>query len=97
MWPGDPSLGNSRNLSRSCRYEAYVPDPLAGRPILLPPDVAEDLQAAEQSILDLNLRNPNIATLESAARLLLRAEAVASSKIEGLEVSARRYRGGHSR
>lgn len=90
VWPGDPSLGNSRNLSRSCHYEAYVPDPLAGRPILLPPDVAEDLQAAEQSILDLNLRNPNIASLESAARLLLRAEAVASSKIEGLEVNARR-------
>lgn len=90
VWPGDPSLGNQRRLSRPCRYEAYVPDPLVDRPILLPPDVTEDLQTAEQSILDLNLRNPNVASLESVARLFLRAEAVASSKIEGLEVSARR-------
>lgn len=56
----------------------------------MPPDVAEELLSAERSILDLNLRSPQVASLESIARLFLRAEAVASSKIEGLEVNARR-------
>ena len=90
MWPGDPSLGNSRRFSRPCRYEAYVPDPLIDRPVLLPPDVAEGFQSAEQAMVDLNLRSPNVASLESIARLFLRAEAVASSKIEGLDLNARR-------
>lgn len=89
VWPGDPSLGNPKRLSRPCPYDAYVPDLLVDRPVLLPPDVAEGLQLAEQSILELNLCNPHVASLESVARLFLRAEAVASSKIEGLEVSAR--------
>lgn len=90
VWTGDPSLGNPARLSRPCRYEAYVPDALAGRLILMPPDVAEQLQNAEQAITDLNLRSPEVASLEGIARLFLRAEAVASSKIEGLEVNARR-------
>ncbi len=89
-WPGDPSLGNPRRLSRPCRYEAYVPDPLVDRPILLPPDVADELQGAERAIVDLNLHNPQVAGLEGIARLFLRAEAVASSRIEGLEINARR-------
>ncbi len=67
-----------------------MPDALAGRLILMPPDVAEQLQNAEQAITDLNLRSPEVASLEGIARLFLRAEAVASSKIEGLEVNARR-------
>ncbi|MHB9091848.1 MAG: Fic family protein, partial [Chloroflexota bacterium] len=77
-------------MRRSCRYEAYIPDPLNGRPVLFPPDVAEDISRAEQAISELNTENPSIVSLEAVARLFLRAEAVGSSRIEGLEVGARR-------
>lgn len=40
-----------------------------GRPILLPPDVAEDLRNAEQAVLELNLRNPDVASPEGVAGL----------------------------
>lgn len=89
-WPGDPSLGSPRRHTRPCHYEAYLPDPLVGRVVLLPPDVAEALHDAEQAIQGLNLEGSSIAGFEGIARIILRAESVASSRIEGLEVGARR-------
>ena len=89
-WPGDPSLGSPRRHTRPCHYEAYLPDPLVGRAVLLPPDVAEALHDAEQAIRGLNLEGSSIAGLEGIARIILRAESIASSRIEGLEVGARR-------
>lgn len=90
IWPGSPGLGVPRSQRESCRYEAYVPDYLADRAVTLPPNVAADVSDAERGILRLNETGPVLASLEALARLLLRAEAVASSRIEGLEVNARR-------
>jgi Fic family protein len=45
---------------------------------------------AERAVERLNLETRSLADSEAVARLLLRAEAVASSRIEGLEVGARR-------
>lgn len=89
-WHGTPGPGVPRALRRPCRYDSYVPDRLRERQILLPPDVAEDLGEAERAVRHLNEGTPALASLESVARLLLRAEAIASSRIEGLEVGARR-------
>ena len=90
-WPGQPGLGVPRRLARPCQYEAYVPDLLAERRlVLLSPEAAGDLQDAEQAIKALNESSPILASLEAVARLFLRAEAVASSRIEGLEVGAKR-------
>jgi len=44
----------------------------------------------EQQVRQLNQEHPGLANLESLARLLLRAEAVASSQIEGLVLNVRR-------
>jgi Fic family protein len=73
-----------------CEYEAYVPDPLTGRRFVLRGDVAADVADAEAAILRLNAEARALVDTEALARILLRAEAVASSRIEGLEVGARR-------
>jgi Fic family protein len=73
-----------------CEYEAYVPDVLAGRAISLDGNVAADVTEAEAAITELNARALALADTEALARLLLRAESVASSRIEGLEVGARK-------
>jgi Fic family protein len=82
--------GVSRRDRRSCGYDAYLPDPLAGRPFVLDGDVAADVADAEAAIARLNAEATALVDTEALARILLRAESVASSRIEGLEVGARR-------
>lgn len=53
-------------------------------------DVAADITDAEAAIQRLDLDASSLTNSEGIARLLLRAEAVASSRIEGLEVGSRR-------
>lgn len=60
------------------------------RPIRLDPDAASDITEAETAVARFDLGSQALANSEAMARLLLRAEAVASSKIEGLEVGGRR-------
>jgi Fic family protein len=68
----------------------YVPDRLADLDATLSATLAADVSDAERAILRLNAESPHVASLEALARLLLRAESVASSRIEGLEVGPRR-------
>jgi hypothetical protein len=82
--------GLSRKDTRPCQYEAYVPDPLVGRRIMLDGDVAADVADAESAIIRLNAEANALVDTEALARILLRAEAVASSRIEGLVIGARR-------
>jgi Fic family protein len=82
--------GLSRKDTRPCQYEAYVPDPLVGRRITLDGDVAADVADAESAIIRLNADASALVDTEALARILLRAEAVASSRIEGLVIGARR-------
>ena len=90
-WMSDlTGLGLSRRDRSSCSYEAYVPDPLVGREIVLDGTVAADVADAEAAIVRLNGGAKALVDTESLARLLLRAEAVASSRIEGLEIGAQR-------
>src|SRR6202161_1543252 len=82
--------GLPRRERRSCDYDAYVPDRLLGRAFVLAGDVAADVADAEAAIARLNSRAMALADTEALARILLRAESVASSRIEGLEIGARR-------
>ncbi|RYF03888.1 MAG: Fic family protein, partial [Oxalobacteraceae bacterium] len=61
-----------------------------GRPLRLEADVAADVGEAEVAIARLNAEATALCDTEALARILLRAESVASSRIEGLEVGARR-------
>ena len=74
----------------SCEYEAYVPDPLAGRAIALDGDVAADVADAEVAVARIDGAASALVDAEALARILLRAESVASSRIEGLRIGAGR-------
>ncbi len=89
-WSSDIGSGMSRRDRRSCDYDAYVPDSLAGRRITLDGDVAAEVVDAEVAIARLNVEASALIETEALARILLRAESVASSRIEGLEVGAGR-------
>jgi len=82
--------GPSRNDKRGCDYEAYVPDPLEGRAFVFDAPVVNSVVEAEAAISRLNAQASSLVNTESLARILLRAESVASSRIEGLEVGPRR-------
>lgn len=89
-WQARLDVGASRRDRKPCAYEAYVPDALAGREIRLDGGVVADVTEAEAAITLLNRDAVTLVDTEALARLLLRAEAVASSRIEGLEVGGRR-------
>src|SRR5262249_24925313 len=89
-WNDILDAGISRRARRPCQYDAYLPDRLADWAISLPVDVAADISDAERAVAELNSLGPQLANLEAVARLLLRAESVASSRIEGLEVGVGR-------
>ncbi len=89
-WHSSLDAGLSRRDRQGCEYEAYVPDPLAGRAFLLDGNVAADVADAERAMVTLDASAAALANTEALARLLLRAESVASSFIEGLVVGGRR-------
>ena len=88
-WTSDLAAPSRRDR-QPCEYEAYVPDLLVGRRISLDGEVAADVADAEAAITRLNLEATALVDTEALALLLLRAESVASSRIEGLEVGPQR-------
>jgi Fic family protein len=91
IWQGKgPESGLSRGDRQGCRYAVYIPDRLHGRKFTFDSSSAADVSDAERATRDLDAKTSTLADTETFARLLLRAESVASSKIEGLVVGARR-------
>jgi Fic family protein len=86
-----PSLdGYGSHADRSSFvYEAYVPDPIASLQSNLPDDAATAVLDAERAVSEFQLET-TFAGLEALSRQLLRAESIASSRIEGLRLSQRR-------
>jgi Fic family protein len=89
-WQSSLDSGLPRKDRQGCEYEAYVPDLLVGRTFRLDGRVAADVADAERAIAALDASAAALANTEALARLLLRAESVASSFIEGLVVGGRR-------
>jgi Fic family protein len=89
-WVTEANPGVARRDRRSCDYEAYVPDSLTGRKLVFEGNTAADIADAERAIAVLDAAASTLLDTEALARILLRAECVASSRIEGLEVGARR-------
>ena len=89
-WVPEQTYGLARRDRLPCEYEAYLPDPLAGRRFEIEGTVAADVAEAERAVQDLNQETTGLVDTEAMARLLLRAESVASSRIEGLEIGGRR-------
>lgn len=80
----------NRKDRSGCEYDCFVPDALDGWRPVLPADVVADLADAEAACRRLNEAGTGQVSLEGLARFLLRAESVASSRIEGLDAGPRR-------
>ncbi len=94
-WAWEPRLYAPARYRKACSYEAFVPDFLAGYSFDLSSGLAASVAEAEHAIGSLNTSaHPALAPF---ARLLLRTESIASSKIEGLQVGPRQLARAESR
>lgn len=85
-WESSVASGLPRRDRASGPYRAYRPDLLTQGALLLPIQLSEKAAAAEANIRALT---GNLHDLVGIARFLLRAEAIASSRIEGVAPAAR--------
>ena len=86
-WPPEPDLYAPARYRRPCDYEVFIPDPIAALDIELSGDLAGVVSDAESAIAALNAEaRPALLPL---ARLLLRTEAIASSRVEGMQMEVR--------
>lgn len=81
----DLGLGRDE-MSPVCDYNAYIPDLLTGRSFEFTKGCEAETAEAEAAIYSLNINAIRLFRAEGLARLLLRAEAAASSMIEGVEL-----------
>jgi Fic family protein len=89
-WEPTPGPLLPKKARLACWYEAFVPDALAGRDFLFDGPTTAAVAAAEHALSAFDREGGGLADSEALARLLLRAESVASSKIEGLRIGGRR-------
>jgi Fic family protein len=89
-WQARPGALGGRRARSGFTYRAYVPATIADEDFLLDSHIAAAAANAELACRELNQDPPALASLEALARQLLRAESVASSRIEGLVLSHRR-------
>lgn len=83
-WQSTYEGGLRRRDRRSGEYVAYVPDPLVGVGLALTPDT-EGLAAQVEARARAVNASPDLVRI---GRFLLRSEAIASSRIEGIVPSA---------
>lgn len=86
-WQHDPTLNAPARYRRACSYDAFVPDALASLDLHFDARLVGLISEAESSIQQLNTHADS--ALAPLARLLLRTESIASSKVEGMELGAR--------
>jgi Fic family protein len=84
------SAVGGRRARRPLQWRAFIPDPVAELEIGLDGPAASDVADAQEALSDLRHAAVSTSGLEVLARRLLRTEAVASSRIEAIEVSHRR-------
>jgi Fic family protein len=87
-WTHDPTLYAPPKYRKACEYDAFLPDGLRDFNPSIPAGLAGVVSDAEDAIRSLNDRARP--ALRPLARLLLRTESIASSKVEGLQANARR-------
>jgi Fic family protein len=86
-WEANLERDTPARYRQACRYQAFVPDPLARLRPTIGLDLAGLVAEAEAQVQRLNeLTRPALLPLSS---LLLRTESIASSKVEGLAVDAK--------
>lgn len=86
-WKHDPTIYAPASYRRACSYEAFIPVEIAEPALAIDAVTAGVVSEAEAAIRELNdVARPALAPL---ARLLLRTESIASSKVEGMQMGVR--------
>ena len=85
-WESDLGSGVPRPAQRSGHYQRYVPDLIDGAGLAVEADLSRQVAGVERGIRALNGAGAD--GLAGIARFLLRSEAIASSRIEGITPSA---------
>lgn len=78
--------GVPRSAQRSGAYQRYIPDSIDGLALAIDGDLSRRVTGVDRSVRALNGRGAE--SLAGIARFLLRSEAIASSRIEGIAPSA---------
>lgn len=89
-WAPADGFGLPRVARKYARFDAYLPDTIADRSFTIDGAVSADVADAERAIGEFDTTAATLTHTEAIARLLLRAESVASSRIEGLTAEPRR-------
>lgn len=87
-WASTLSSGVPVRDRRSGRFQWFLPGPLCGLAVRPPATLDHRLARAERAVRQLN-NGPGAEDLAGLARFLLRSEAIASSRIEGIAPAAR--------
>lgn len=87
VWQWDPTIYAPAKYQRACKYDAFIPQPLANLTFALDSTLAGLISEAEHAIRTLN--DLGGSSLDPLARLLLRTESIASSKVEGMQLGVR--------
>lgn len=90
LWPADPGAFGGREARRAGRYEAFIPAPIRGRDFALDGEAVAAIAQATRALQRLDHSPPSLATLGALALNLVRSESVASSRIEGVNISHKR-------
>jgi len=86
-WRHNPAIHAPAKYRKACKYEAFIPELLASSRIQLSAESMGMVSEAENAIRALNdVARPGLRPL---ARLLLRTESIASSKVEGMQLGVR--------
>lgn len=85
-WEGGEASGLSRHDRASGHYRRYVPDRLMEAPLQMSGELAIKIAKAEQAVRSISGDTRDLA---GVARFLLRSEAIASSRIEGIAPSVK--------
>ena len=84
--------GSNRREGASGTYHPYIPDRLADADIRLTAETASATAEAERDVSTLNEKSPRLRKTEPPlARLVLRSEAIASSRIKALRLAQENY------
>lgn len=87
IWQSNSAIDAPARYKRACEYESFIPDELSHLKFQLEPRLAGLIADAEHAIRTLNEQGGT--ALAPLARLLLRTESIASSKVEGLQLGVR--------
>ena len=86
-WRSNPAIYAPARNRRACDYDAFIPELVSEFDPSLAGGIAGIVSDAERAIADLNrTAGPE---LDPLARLLLRTESIASSKVEGMQADSR--------